>query len=104
MNSWGKVISPCLEDYNNNDDDDNDDNNNNNIQKVQWTQKCSWKRNFKVLWDFIIQCDHMTEVRTPNIVVFDKIKKETMIIDVAIPGDTRVYVIKNEKRSRNIAC
>ena len=46
----------------------------------------------------------MTEVTRPNIVVVDKIKKETMIIDVAIPGDTRVYVIKNEKRSRNIAC
>ena len=41
----------------------------------------------------------MTKVRRPNIVVFDKIKKETMIIDVAIPGDARVYVIKNEKYS-----
>ena len=46
----------------------------------------------------------MTEVTRPNIVVVDKIKKETMIIDVAIPGDTRVHVTKNEKRSRNIAC
>ena len=32
----------------------------------------------------------MIEARRPDIVVVDKVKKETMIIDVAIPGDTRV--------------
>ena len=35
--------------------------------------------NFKILWDFTIQCDHMTEARRPNIVVVRKVKKETMI-------------------------
>ena len=48
-------------------------------------------KNFKILRDFTIQCDHMIEARIPDIVVVDKIKKETVIIDVAIPGDTRVY-------------
>ena len=47
-------------------------------------------KNFKILWDFIIQCDHMIEYRRPDIVVIDKVKKETMIIDVAVPRDTRV--------------
>ena len=32
----------------------------------------------------------MIEPRRPDIVVVDKIKKETMILDVTIPGDTRV--------------
>ena len=40
---------------------------------------------FKILWDFTIQCDHMIEARGPDIVVVDKVKKETMIIDVTIP-------------------
>ena len=46
--------------------------------------------NFKILWNFIMQCDHMAETRRPDIVVVDKVKKETMIIDVATPGDTIV--------------
>ena len=53
--------------------------------------------NFKILWDFTIQCDHMIEARRPDIVVVDKVKKETMIIDVAIPGDTIVFDKEREK-------
>ena len=59
--------------------------------------------NFKILWDFTIQCDHMIEPRRPDIVVADKVKKETLIIDVAYLG-IQEYVIKNEKRSANTAC
>ena len=32
----------------------------------------------------------MIEARRPDIVVVDKVKKETIIIDVTIPGDTKV--------------
>ena len=39
----------------------------------------------------------MIEARTPDIVVVDKVKKETMIIDVAIPGGTRVCDKEREK-------
>ena len=57
--------------------------------------------NFKILWDFIIQCDHMIEARRPdNIVVVDKVKKETMIIDVSILGGTRVC--DKERKDRKI--
>ena len=38
----------------------------------------------------------MIEAR-PDIVVADKVKKETMIIDAAIPRDTRVCEKKQEK-------
>ena len=52
---------------------------------------------FKILWDFTTQCDYMIEARRPDIVVVDKVKKETMIIDVAIPEDTRVCDKEREK-------
>ena len=39
----------------------------------------------------------MIEARRPDIVVVDKVKKEAMIIDVEIPGDTRVCDKKQEK-------
>ena len=39
----------------------------------------------------------MIEARRPDIVVVDKVKKETMIIDVAIAGDTRVWDKEREK-------
>ena len=39
----------------------------------------------------------MIEDRRPNIVVVEKVKKETTIIDVAIPGDTWLYDKEREK-------
>ena len=39
----------------------------------------------------------MIKARRPDIVVVDIVKKETMIIDVAIPGDTRVCDKEQEK-------
>ena len=39
----------------------------------------------------------MTEARRPDILVVDKLKKETMIIDEAIPGNTRVRDKGREK-------
>ena len=54
-------------------------------------------KNLKILWDFIIQCDHMIEAKRPDIVVVDNVEKETMIINVAISGDTRVCDKEREK-------
>ena len=56
-----------------------------------------------------MQCDHMIEARRSYIVVVDKVKKETItiIIDVEVPGDTRVcekVENENRKRSRNTDC
>ena len=39
----------------------------------------------------------MIETRRPDIVVVDKVKKETKIIDVAMPGDTTVCDKEPEK-------
>ena len=51
----------------------------------------------KILWDFNIQCDHVIEHRRPDIVVIDKKEKSCQIIDIAVPGDLRVYVKEREK-------
>ena len=53
--------------------------------------------NFKILWDFTIQCDHIIQARRPDIVIVDKVKKETIIIDVAIPADKRACDKEEEK-------
>ena len=45
----------------------------------------------------------MIETRRPDVVVVDKVKKETMIKDVE-GREIQEYVIKNGKRSRNTAC
>ena len=39
----------------------------------------------------------MIETRRPDIVVVDKVMKETTIIDVAIPGNTRACDKEREK-------
>ena len=39
----------------------------------------------------------MIEARRPDIVAIDKVKKEAMTIDMAIPGDTRVCDKEREK-------
>ena len=50
--------------------------------------------NFKVLWDFTVQCKRKIEARRPDIVIIDKKEREVnyyvVIIDVAIPVDDRV--------------
>ena len=52
----------------------------------------------KILWDFMIQCDHMVQQhRKPDIVIVNKEDKQCLIVDVAIPGDNRVEVKEREK-------
>ena len=46
--------------------------------------------NFKILWDFTVQCEREIEARRPAIVFIDKKEREVVIIDVPIPGDDRV--------------
>ena len=43
------------------------------------------------LWDVMIQSFKEIEARRSDIVVLDKGKKEVKIIDIAIPGDVRVF-------------
>ena len=52
---------------------------------------------FKVLWDFNVQCDRIVQAQRPDIVFVNKQAKKAMIIDVTIPGDTRVKDKELEK-------
>ena len=44
---------------------------------------------YKILWDFSIQPDHVIEARRPDLVVVDK-ERSCKIIDFAVPADSRV--------------
>ena len=41
---------------------------------------------YKILWDFSIQTDHVIEARRPDLVVVDKKERSCKIIDFAVPG------------------
>ena len=51
----------------------------------------------KLLWDFNVQTDRTIEARRPDLILIDKIIEEYKIIDVAVPGDTRVVKTEEEK-------
>ena len=53
---------------------------------------------WKILWDFAIQTDHITEAR-PDMVIIDKTKNECKIIDLACPfGKDKTKGYKDLKR------
>ena len=51
---------------------------------------------YKILWDFSIQTDHIIEARRPNLVVVDK-ERSCKIIDFAIPGVSRIEEKEQDK-------
>ena len=53
--------------------------------------------NCKILWDMNLQCDYIIQARRPDIVVINKNEKSAKIIDVAIPGDSRISDKEIEK-------
>ena len=44
----------------------------------------------KILLDVCIQCDHVIEARRPDMVIINKENKSCSIVDIAIPGDSRL--------------
>ena len=53
---------------------------------------------YKILWDFNIQTDHVIEARRTDLVVIDRKERSCKIIDFAVPGDSRI----EEKEKDNI--
>ena len=53
-------------------------------------------RDYKILWDFSIQTDHVMEARRPDLVVVDK-ERSCKIIDFVVPGDSRIEQKKKDK-------
>ena len=51
----------------------------------------------KILWDFIIQTDHIIQHRRPDIVVPYKTKRRCHLIDIDVPIDKRMELKEQEK-------
>ena len=60
-------------------------------------EKVSETDDVKILWDFMVQNDHMIEARRPDIILIEKKKRKALIIDIAVPGDTRIQLREDEK-------
>ena len=45
---------------------------------------------YKILWDFSIQTDHVIEARRPDLVTVDKKERIGKVIDFAVPRDSRI--------------
>ena len=54
----------------------------------------------KLLWDFTIQADWHLPHYQPDIVLHNFHHKTVLLIDVAIPGDSRIIAKVNEKMER----
>ena len=50
-----------------------------------------------MLWDFNVQTDHEIEHRRPDIILVDKKNHTATIIDIAVPGDSRVAAKEQDK-------
>ena len=51
----------------------------------------------KILWDFHIQTDKQVKANQPDIVIVDKERKESTIIDIAVPNDINIKEKEHEK-------
>ena len=67
----------------------------------QWyrhtAERVTEMKNVKILCDVSTQTDHVTERGRPDIVVVEKDNKTALLIDTALPGDTRVEQEKVDK-------
>ena len=52
---------------------------------------------YKILWDFSIQTDHVIEARRADLVVVDKKERSCKIIDFAVPGDSGIEEKEKDK-------
>ena len=72
--------------------------------KAQWyehtPERVLENDDVKLLWDFPIQTDHHIDHNKPDIVIYEKKKRDCWIIDVACPFDTRVEEKEQEKLTK----
>ena len=52
---------------------------------------------YKILWDFSIQTDHVIEARRPDLIVVDKKERSCKMIDFTVPGDSRIEDKEKDK-------
>ena len=54
----------------------------------------------KLLWDFVIQTDHLIPTRRPDLIIINKRKKICKIVDFAVPAVDRINLKKSEKKDK----
>ena len=49
------------------------------------------------MWDIIVQCDNVIEVRRPHVIVIDEKERKGIIIDIVVPADVKQGEKKGKK-------
>ena len=69
--------------------------------KAKWSehepQAVCENEEYRILWDFSIQADHVIEARRPDMIIVEKKGKKGQIIDLAVLYDTKVDEKEKEK-------
>ena len=55
---------------------------------------------YKILWGFSIQTDHVIETRRPDLVVVDKNDRSCKRIDFAVPGNSKIEEKEKDKTEK----
>ena len=56
----------------------------------------------KFLWDFNIQTDHLIPARRPDLIIINKRKGISKIVDFAVPVDHRINLKEREKKDKHL--
>ena len=56
--------------------------------------------NYKPLWDFNIQTDHLIPARRPDLIIINKKKRICKIVDFAVPANDRIKLKECEKKDK----
>ena len=51
----------------------------------------------KILWDFVIQVDHLIPARIPDLVIINQQKRICCLVDFDVPADHYVKIKESEK-------
>ena len=54
----------------------------------------------KIQWDFNIQTDHLMLARRPDLIIINKRKRISKIVDFAVPADHRINLKESEKKDK----
>ena len=64
---------------------------------MNMSQSVLENEDYKILWDFSIQTDHVIETQRQDLVVVDKKERSCKIIDFAVHGDRRIEEKEKDK-------
>ena len=54
----------------------------------------------KLLWDFNLQTDHLIPASRPDLIIINKRKRISKIVDFAVPADHRINLKESEKKDK----